>query len=207
MKNLKLAVPVIFFLSLFSFTSFTDLYIVNDKDGNHVCITNIDTLITEYIGLEYEMILCGTDSVDESDTGKWFYEKSINPIDDTVIVSFVLERERAPFRSPMLVLRYRDKKTDLYIRWYEYFSSDITRVTYRFDTEKAKTESWLVSTGNDSTFYSCKSKDTIKFIQRLMEADRFVVQVTPYRSGPVTVTFDVRGLKNAVKQFNNVLPW
>jgi len=207
MKSLKLAVLVIFFLSVFLFTSFADLYIVNDKDGNNVCITNIDTLIAEYRELGYEMILCRTDPVDKSDTGKWSYDKSINPIDDTVVVSFVLECVGVPFRSPTLILRYRDKKTDLYIKWYEYFSGDITRVTYRFDTENAKTESWLVSTSNDSMFYSHKSKDTIKFIQRLMEADRFVVRATPYDNGPITVTFDVQGLKNAAKQFNNVLPW
>jgi len=206
MKNLKLTVLVIFFLSVFLFTSFADLYIVNDKDGNHICITNIDILIAEYTELGYEMILIEAAPV--RTTGKWSYDKSINPIDDTVMVSFVLECVGVPCEGlEKLILRYRDKETDLYITWHEYFSGYATHVTYRFDTERAKTESWLVSTSNDSTFYSHKSRDTIKFIQRLMEADRFVVQVTPYRSGPVTVTFDVRGLKNAVKQFNNVLPW
>lgn len=206
MKSLKLTILVIFFLSVFLFTSFADLYIVNDKDGNHVCITNIDTEIAEYMELGYEMILI-SEITPVGTTGKWSYDKRINPIDDTVIVSFVLECVEIPFRSPVLILRYRDKETNLYIEWHEYFSKGTTSVTYRFDTERAKTGSWLVSTSNDSTFYPYKSKDTIKFIQRLMEADRFVVRATPYGSGPRTITFDIRGLKNAVKQFNNVLPW
>lgn len=47
----------------------------------------------------------------------------------------------------------------------------------------------------------------IKFIRKLMNVDRFVAQVTPYSENPITAVFDLRELKKAVEQFNNILHW
>jgi len=40
-----------------------------------------------------------------------------------------------------------------------------------------------------------------------MKVDRFVAQVTPYNEIPIMSVFDVRGLKKAVEQFNDILHW
>lgn len=40
-----------------------------------------------------------------------------------------------------------------------------------------------------------------------MNVDRFVAQVTPYSENPITAVFDLRELKKAVEQFNNILHW
>ena len=40
-----------------------------------------------------------------------------------------------------------------------------------------------------------------------MEADKLAIQITPYNEGPTTAVFDVRGLKNAVEEFNDALGW
>ena len=58
MKSKILVVALILFLGLvFTISALANLYIINDKEGKNVCITNIDTLISKYRELGYEMIL------------------------------------------------------------------------------------------------------------------------------------------------------
>jgi len=146
------------------------------------------------------------DVFEEGSIGKWDYATKINPIDDTTMIWFALECEAPTYRSPVLGLRWRDGKTNLYIGWNNYLS-DNTRVTYRLDSEKAKKKTWNGSTNKEATFYPGKSKTVIKFIRKLMEADKLAVQITPYGEGPTTAVFDIRGLKNVVEQFNDTLGW
>ncbi len=151
---------------------------------------------------------------------KWVYSREIDPIDDTTTIAFVLYSDsgKSSFGKPIrLVLRYRSGKksgtTELYINWYDYLSGDLAFVTYRFGTEKAKDSTWLVSTTNTATFYgpgfwgTTSSKRTIEFIRELTKVDSFVVQVTPYNENPVTAVFDIRGLKEAIEPYNDILNW
>jgi len=58
MKNrILLLVLVLFFSLVFVSSGFANLYIINDKEGKNVCITNISTLISEYGELGYTLIL------------------------------------------------------------------------------------------------------------------------------------------------------
>jgi len=164
------------------------------------------------------------------DTGKWVCSREIDPIDDTEIIAFILYSDSGKSVSgkPIrLVLRYqsgkKSGKTRLYINWYDYISGyyfggnyfNETPVKYRLGNEEAKTGYWSISADHTATFYLTKlsffkipsSKHTIKFIRRLMEIDRFVAKTTPYNENPTTAVFDIRGLKNAVEQFNDILHW
>lgn len=147
------------------------------------------------------------DVFEEDSIGKWSYATEINPIDDTTMIWFALECENPTYRSPVLGLRWLDGKTDLYVIWRNYFSDGSVRVTYRLDTEKAVKKTWNGSTDNETTFYPGKSKIVIKFIRKLMETDKLAVQATPYGEGPTTAVFDIRGLKNVIKLFNDTLAW
>lgn len=159
-------------------------------------------------------------------TGKWIYEKTRDPIDDTTIIRFLLYSDSGksvvgePFH---LVLSYKSGKkggkTRLYVNWHNFLGmpdSELdfgNKVIYRFGEEKAKTDHWGRSTDYTATFYATgflplsKNKSTIKFIRRLMEVDSFTVRVTPYHEAPSTAVFDVQGLKNAVEQYNDILHW
>ncbi len=164
------------------------------------------------------------------DTGKWVCSRGMDPIDDTEIIAFTLYSDSGKSVSgkPIrLVLRYqsgkKSGKTRLYINWYDYISGyyisgyyyNETPVTYRLGTEKAKTGYWSISADHTATFYLTRlsffkipsSKNTIKFIRGLMEVDRFVAKTRPYNENPSTAVFDVRGLKNAVEEFNDTLGW
>lgn len=159
-------------------------------------------------------------------TGKWIYGREIDAIDDTTIIRFVLYSDSGksilgkPFH---LVLRYQSGRksgtTRLYVNWHNFLGTpdgDLDfgkKVIYRFEDEKAKTDYWGRSTDYRATFYATgflpvpKNKSTIKFIRRLMEIDSFTIRVTPYNEAPSTAVFDMRGLKNAVEQFNDLLHW
>jgi len=199
------------------------LYKVLDEEGKLIRLTNEPVLSVseEEAGYtldppvikseeenisETQTVTNNQDDLEEGSIGKWVCDTRIDPIDDTTMIGFILECEGATSRSPVLVLRWDDGKTMLAINWNNYLS-DNTRVTYRFDKEKAVTKTWIGSKSETATFYSRKSKDTIKFIQKLMEADKLAVQITPYNEGPTTAVFDVRGLKNAVEEFNDTLGW
>jgi len=143
---------------------------------------------------------------DVKGTGKWTFSKKINPVDDTITITFILESDsgKSVYGKPIyLVLRYKSKKTEAYINWNSYLGSKANVLT-RTGTEKASTQIWSLSTDSQATFYP---KDDIKFIRKLMNVDKFVAQVTPYNENPITATFDVQGLKKAVEQFNDILHW
>jgi len=139
-------------------------------------------------------------------TGKWTFSKKINPVDDTITITFILKSDSGTsvYGEPiLLVLRYKSKKTEAYISWSSYLGNEAYVLT-RIGTEKAITRLWSMSTNNQSTFYP---KDDIKFIRKLIGVDKFVAQVTPYSENPITAVFDLRGLKKAVEQFNDILHW
>jgi len=160
-------------------------------------------------------------------TGKWLYKKGIDQIDDSTVISFVLVSDSGQSvlgKSVSLIVRYRSgknkEKTELYINWHDYFSGqyinggydNTTPVTYRLGIKKAKTSCWAIGTDHTATFYVKpwsllnipSSKNTIKFIRKLFDVDRFVVRATPYNESPITAVFDVRGLRDAVEQFDEL---
>lgn len=164
--------------------------------------------------------------------GKWICNRGIDPIDDTEITTFTLysdSGESVSGKPIRLVLRYQSGKksgeTRLYINWYDYLSGryigsdyfNITPVAYRLGTEKAQTGNWAISNDRETATYvrpgllsiyrTPTSKDTIKFIRRLMQFDSFVAKVAPHSENPVTAVFDLSGLENAVGQYNDILHW
>lgn len=71
MKSKILVVVLILLLSLiFVSSGFADLYIINDKEGKNVCITNIGEIISKYKGLGYELILVSYSNLILEEKGK-----------------------------------------------------------------------------------------------------------------------------------------
>jgi type VI secretion system protein VasI len=151
----------------------------------------------------------------EIDTGKWVYKKKIDPISDDVIIYLALESDsyNARYRDcAALFLRWTDGRTVLYINWNNYLGSEGKKVVYRIGDQKASSSTWAISTDGRATFYgrygnTYSSNKTIEFINKLLEVDTFAAQVEPYGESPVTAVFDIRGLKDAISQYNDILEW
>jgi len=156
---------------------------------------------------------------------KWVYSREIDPIDDTTIITFTLENEIDELNDKpiFLILRYKNKKTDIYIDWnreLKPFYETLVYVHIRFGDNKPSMLGWnttnsLLHSITEALFgeqsavsqYTFYPRDEIKFIRKLMDTDRFVAQLKSRDKMTLTAVFDTRGLRNAVEQFNDILHW
>ncbi len=151
------------------------------------------------------------DQSDEvKDVGKWSVSTKTSPVDDSKNVFLVLNANE-PIRgtfggtvTPTLFVTCREKKTEVFLNWDVYLGLDETTMLYRLDKQKAVKRSWSISTDTKAVFYSGKNID---FIKGLMKADNMFVQITPYNESPVTTSFDLRGLSEAVKPLQKACGW
>ena len=201
--------------------SFT-IYALTDKYNNIVAITTNNTITLEKLNLGYSLSVLYSNEKNvrtvieiskkqeskniSSDKGKWRVSKETNPLDGSITLFFQLTSDegKSVYGKPIfLTIRYKSKKDELYIGWDDYLGSEAD-VIYRIGKEDAIRTRWSLSTDKKGTFFH---GDVIKLIRKLFEANRFVAQVTPYNESPITAIFDIRGLKNAVEPFNNILHW
>ncbi|MDH2435597.1 type VI secretion system-associated protein TagO [Pokkaliibacter sp. MBI-7] len=171
--------------------------------GNGERLVCFDTL-AEKLGVDKNVVT--TKAIDK---GKWVVRTETSPIDDSTNVFLTLEAEnyitsRMTTTKPTLMLRCKENSTDAFIIWGVYLGLETTEVLTRLDKEKAKTTTWTLSTDNTATFYYGKD---IAYIKSLMTHDQLLAQVTPYSESPVTTTFDLRGLSEAIKPLQEACKW
>jgi type VI secretion system protein VasI len=165
-----------------------------------------------YDALAKRLGLEGGKKVSTSDApgvGKWRTSTETSPIDDSRNVYLRLDAEESiPSMlgtvRPTLYIRCKENRTELYISWGVYLGLDTTTLLTRLDSEKAKSATWHLSTDNEATFYP---GSPISFIRNLLQHNTLLVQVTPYGESPVMVTFDLRGLEEAVKPLQEACNW
>ena len=161
------------------------------------------------------------------DYGKWIYKKEINPLNDKTLITFKLECEENESVIPIfLILEKEGKKTTIYVDWGEEVRTvfeGMVSVRTRFgDKESSKSLNWetsIVTFGDllaeaifekpswvpsQYTFYTGRKS---KFISKLISVDRFVIEVKSTDKMKMTAVFDVRGLKAAVEQYNDIINW
>lgn len=137
----------------------------------------------------------------EDTDGKWQVKREINPIDDTTTVTALLVSDGGvssngnPVR---LVARCKSGITEAFIIWGDYVGNDSTDVMsewkyviIRIGNDPANEQQWLVSTDRTATFAPYWAGG---LINRMLEVDRLVAQMTPYGEVPITAVFDVRGV-------------
>jgi hypothetical protein len=83
------------------------------------------------------------------------------------------------------------------IDWRRFISSFSTEVGFKVDDGKFTWLKWKID-GSEKITYSPSPGDTQKLIDALDGGDRLLVDVTPYSEGPVTVTFELAGLAEAL---------
>lgn len=144
------------------------------------------------------------------DVGNWQTDIKTSPIDDSKNVVISLngnESFRTPFgetTTPTLYVACREKKTELFIGWNVYLGLDETTMLYRLDKQKAVNKSWSISTDTKAVFYRGK---TIDFIKNLSSGQMLFTQITPYNENPVSTTFNLKGLSEALKPLQESCGW
>lgn len=147
-------------------------------------------------------------SANES-SGSWRSTTSTSPVDDSKTVLLLVDAdEPIPSRygmvRPTLMVRCRQNRTTIFINWDTYLGIDSTSLLTRIDKEKARTRSWTISTNNKAAFYPAND---IGFIKSLYGHRKLLAQVTPYGENPVMSTFDITGLKQAIKPLRKACHW
>ena len=79
-------------------------------------------------------------------------------------------------------------------------------VTYRIDAEKARSVSMVESTDNRSLGLWSGGK-AIPMIKQMLGKSRVVARMTPYGENPITATFPVSGLEDAIKPLRQACDW
>lgn len=140
------------------------------------------------------------------DKGKWTIRVKKNPIDDSKTVDIMLDADSGKSsygKGVSLVVRCKSNKTEFYINWNDYLGSEAYVLT-RIGNKKSKTKQWELSTDSKATFHP---KETISFLKKMMNSDKFLAQVTPYNESPVTAIFSTRGMMEAIKPLRETCHW
>jgi len=151
-----------------------------------------------YDGLARELDLVPTTTV-QSGAGEWRVSVVTNPIDDSRTITAILAAEsgRSTFGDPVgLVVRCRSGELNVYLNWSSYLGRE-ARVTSRVGSQEANTRRWSLSTDAQASFLPGNQVAVADWIRALASVDRFVAQVTPYNSSPITAVFDVTGAERA----------
>jgi len=149
------------------------------------------------------------ESKDIASKGKWIINEEKSPIDDSLNITLYLESTEIvrdkynKEQTPTLILRCSENTTNAFINWSMFIGTGYTDVLIRLDKEKAKTSSWIISTNYEAIF----PKKNISFIKKLMKHEKLLTQITPYGENPVMTTFDIKGLKEAIKPLRKACGW
>lgn len=139
--------------------------------------------------------------------GDWLVQSQKNPIDDSQTTFVALEAEQGSSKwgeAVSLVIRCKSNKTEMWISWEDYLGNDRVMVTTRIGNQEAETKPWSLSTDKKSSFYF---GSPISFIRRMMSANNFVAQTTPYNENPVTAVFNTSGLESSIEPLRANCGW
>jgi len=183
-------------------------------------------IVTEPAEPEKEIEEKNIEELSITTTSKWIYSKEIDPMSDKVIITFTLKNEDSGIINDLpvyLVLRYKNKKTDIYIDWnrgLKPFYETLIYVHTRFGDNKPSMYGWNTTNslrhsiaealfGEQSAVsqYTFYPRSEIKFIRNLMDNDRFIAQIKGKNKMDLTAVFDVKGLKKAIEPCNDILHW
>lgn len=152
--------------------------------------------------------------IDVTGTGKWNVSRDKNPLDDTerVIMSLLADTGKSTYgKTISFVARCQSNKTEAYINWNDYLGDDSYDVydewkwvTIRIGDAKAQRQRWGLSTDSEATFAPDWAGDLLK---RMVKADTFLAQVTPYNENPVTAIFDTKGMAAALRPLAETCRW
>lgn len=146
----------------------------------------------------------------------WSVQESKSKMDDsTTVILHVESEEKVPSRfgrgavTADLYLRCSENSTSAYFILGDHFLAEIQgygEVTYRLDAQKPKTTSMSESTDNKALGH-WSGGAAIPFIKGIFGHDAMVVRITPFNESPITVTFPVSGLEEAVSPLRKACRW
>ncbi len=150
--------------------------------------------------------------------GKWKIYVKNDPFDDLRTVT--LQLNSTDNQEVGMIIRCKEgKKTELFIDWgyrlkegvriSDYINGikniPVTHVVTRTDKEAVVELNLPLSTDKKAVFY--ENESVSDFIKKLMVANKYLAEVTrSFDPNPYTATFEISGLKNAIKPLIETCP-
>lgn len=149
------------------------------------------------------------------DLGEWDKRVDVSALtDEKNVFLFLQSTNRIPGSyggsgNGRLWLRCMENTTAVLFDFNDHFMSDIQgygRVEYRIDDLELASISTSTSTDN-KTLGLWRGSAAIPFIKRLLGHDQLIVRATPYNESPMTLTYDIRGIDDAIVELRETCSW
>ncbi|MBC6442251.1 MAG: hypothetical protein GDA53_03840 [Rhodobacteraceae bacterium] len=145
--------------------------------------------------------------------GNWRRQYETSPVDDSrteyLSLSGTSIRGRYSISrvTPTFQIRCQENSTHMYFHFDGHFMSDHRHghITYRIDKEKARTRKFEESNNNKSL--GLWSGSGIGFLKSLFDHDKLFIRATPYNENVVETTFNITGLREAIKPLRKACNW
>ncbi len=155
------------------------------------------------------------DSAVQGDTGKWDVTEDVSKFDDSRKVVLRLQSEDTSpgqfggQRHSWLYAACRENETNLWMTFADNFMATSLgggEVTYRLDKDPAARQAFSESNDNEALGL-WSSRTAIAFLKDMIGKETLIVRATPFNESSVTVTYDIRGLEEAIKPLQTACNW
>ena len=154
-------------------------------------------------------------AVETAEASSWIVTQSTSKMDDSKTVVLhtaskeVVRKNFGGADSADLYIRCSEGVTSLYVILADNFladTEDYGSVTYRVDNAKPSKREMSASTDNKALGL-WSGGTAIPFIKKMLKAKQITMRVTPYNQSPITVTFPVSGLNEALTPIQKACRW
>ena len=154
-----------------------------------------------------------TAAVDIPGVRKWFLRSERSRFDGSQIVyaapfaeDTVLDSHGLAY-TPIIAVRCREGETSFFLTYGSLYLGLYTNdVQYKVSGGKAEIESWNIST-NSYAIGLWKGRRARTFVKSLFNKPSFIFRMIPAGENVVTSTFDISGIKDAVKPVRKTCGW
>lgn len=156
----------------------------------------------------------GLDSPDVSTSepaGEWRVRRETSKIDDSTNVYLGVFGSEVSGRygdssTPTLAVRCKENTTAISVNWGQYISTQDPDVTWRIDDQPAHETKWSIST-NYEAIGKWSGGASIPFVKKLFGHDELLMRITPHGENSVTTSFNISGLREAIKPLRQACHW
>jgi type VI secretion system protein VasI len=146
------------------------------------------------------------DPIEQTNTGSWDVEVNASVMtDDRNIFAWLSSSNTLPARfggrgPARMLVRCRENTTALMLMFNDHHMADLQsygRVEYRIDDRAMQRVNMTESTDNKALGL-WQGNRSIPFIKAMLGHDQLIVRATPFSGSPLTATFPIEGIDNAL---------
>lgn len=163
------------------------------------------------------MVGIGERAKSQTTTSNWHVTSEQSPLDDSKNVTATVESNEniqcswnRESHKVSLILRCKENTTAVILHTDCHMTthnSTYGTVDYRVDKNTPRKQKMAESTDSRSLGL-WRGETAIPFIKRnVVERDTLLIRATPFSDNPFTVTFDIRGAKEALKPLRDACNW